>query len=56
MWFFIIGGVLGVIQLFVRNPVQFIQANHPIQGAVFMFVVCGVIYGGILWLISSLIF
>ena len=54
MWFFVVGGIIGVLQLFLRNPIQFLQANHPIQGAAFMFVVGAAVYGSVLWLIGRL--
>ena len=33
MWYFVAGTVLGVAQLILRSPIQFLQANHPNQGA-----------------------
>ncbi|MBG6202638.1 hypothetical protein IWQ48_003785 [Labrenzia sp. EL_13] len=52
MWYFVIGAIIAVAQLVLRNPIQFLQAEHPIQGAVTAAVLGAVVYGSILWLIG----
>jgi hypothetical protein len=29
MWYFIAGAVLGVVSLIAKNPIAFLQSNHP---------------------------
>ena len=56
-WFgwFVVGGVLGVVQFFWR-VVKFqgtaaLSLGHPIQAGLGMFALAGLIYGTILWLV-----
>jgi hypothetical protein len=56
MWYFIAGAVLGVVSLIARNPIAFLQSNHPIQGAAFVAVIGAAIYGTILWAIGNWFF
>jgi hypothetical protein len=56
MWYFVVGAVVGVAQLILRNPTQFFQANYPIQGALTAATVGAAAYGTIFWLIGSFVF
>jgi hypothetical protein len=56
MWYFIIGALLGLAQLILRNPLRFFYANHPVQGALASSVLGAAVYGTILWMIGSLVF
>lgn len=56
MWYFIAGAALGVAQLVLRSPLQFLQADHPIQGALTAAAVGAAVYGTLFWLIGSFLF
>lgn len=56
MWYFIAGAVLGVVSLYFKNPIAFLQSNHPIQGTVFVAVIGAIVYGTIFWTVGNLIF
>jgi hypothetical protein len=58
MWWFVLGALLGVIQLvvrFYREPPP-PEANNLLVGFVLSAVLGAVLYGSILWLVFSLIF
>lgn len=56
MWYFIAGATVGVAQLILRSPIQFLQANYPIQGALTAAALGAAVYGTIFWLVGSFLF
>lgn len=56
MWYFIAGAAVGVAQLILRSPVQFFQANYPIQGALTAAALGAAVYGTIFWLVGWFLF
>lgn len=58
MWYFVAGAAVAVIQVILRNPIQFLQGayNYPIQGFLATAAMGAVVYGTIFWLIGSLVF
>ena len=56
MWYFVAGAVLGVAQLILRSPIQFLQASYPIQGTLTAAVLGAAVYGTIFWLIGAFVF
>ena len=56
MWYSIAGAAVGGAQLLLRSPVQFLQANYPIQGALIVAALGAAVYGTIFWLVGSFLF
>lgn len=56
MWYFVAGAVLGVAQLILRKPIQFLQTIHPIQGELPVTVLGAAVYGTLFWLKRAFVF
>jgi len=56
MWYFIAGALVAIAQLILRSPLQFFQANYPIQGLMVTAALGAAVYGTIFWAVGSFLF